>query len=280
MTSKTRIAIFLFCQRSHFKLYILLTNLFQIMKHCLAFLVLGTLASILPDAQAQSRDLGAQRIVLDDGNGTGTMTITYEGPGNFHFILPPGEATAVPTGTLAGQTLAWNGEDWVAMDNLLNNSGAITITGDSGSLFTTTNSGTSGYAGSFQLSNEATESSALEAATSGPGVAMKATAMAGVAGLFSGAVGIRIDQGSLIGSSTTYSLSDGDFPLDRLIVHIPDDGIEDFIPVILPDGTEGQILIVTTDDAEGVDFVGQPFFLGSYQMRTLVYTNGSWFSTP
>jgi hypothetical protein len=100
------------------------------MKSFLKLLAAGLLALTATDAIAQTRDFAAERFILDDNAG-GRLTMSYTGPGDANFIIPPGGATTVPLGSMVGQTLAWDGSQWQAMNNLLNSAGNVSIpTGD------------------------------------------------------------------------------------------------------------------------------------------------------
>jgi hypothetical protein len=96
------------------------------MKSFLRLLAAGLLVCTTSLAYSQSRDVGARRLKLDDGVG-GVLTVSYTGPGNSTLVIPPGAGTTVPLGTLAGQTLAWNGTVWQAMSNLLNTGGNLSV---------------------------------------------------------------------------------------------------------------------------------------------------------
>jgi hypothetical protein len=98
------------------------------MKRFLSMVALGLISLSAIDADAQSRNIGGRRLLLDDGAG-GVLTIEYAGPGSGTFTFPTGSSTTVAFGTLAGQTLAWDGDSWEPMSNLLNNGTNVTVTG-------------------------------------------------------------------------------------------------------------------------------------------------------
>jgi hypothetical protein len=100
------------------------------MKRLLSLLAIGAVTLVLTnDASAQSRDLGAQRLILDDG-AAGRLTISYAGPGNSTFVIPPGGATTVPVGTTSNSTLSWDGTVWVENTNVLAPAaGGLNLTG-------------------------------------------------------------------------------------------------------------------------------------------------------
>jgi hypothetical protein len=78
---------------------------------------------------SQSRDIGARRLKLDDGAG-GILTVQYAGPGSGTFTFPTGSSTTVGLGTIAGQTLVWNGTNWVTSSVLTNLGGTVSTTGN------------------------------------------------------------------------------------------------------------------------------------------------------
>jgi hypothetical protein len=96
------------------------------MKYFLALVASGILAICASEAQAQSRDFGARKLILDDGIG-GRLTVSYTGPGNSTFIIPPGGATTVQPGFAPNQTLRWNGVQWLASSVMTNDATNITI---------------------------------------------------------------------------------------------------------------------------------------------------------
>jgi trimeric autotransporter adhesin len=81
-------------------------------------------------AFSQSRDIGARRLILDDGAG-GTLTIEYTGPGSATMTIPAGGGSLNPMGTTLNSTLAWDGSAWIENLNLLADpvAGGLTITG-------------------------------------------------------------------------------------------------------------------------------------------------------
>jgi hypothetical protein len=100
------------------------------MKRILSLLAGITLAlGLSTSASAQSREIGAQSLMLDDGSGN-TLDITYPNLlpapviGESYFTFPPGGGTGVPNGTINGMTLWWNSATtvWTA-DNFLTNTG-------------------------------------------------------------------------------------------------------------------------------------------------------------
>jgi hypothetical protein len=88
------------------------------MKRFLMLCALGSIALCGSDALSQSRDLGARRLILDDG-ATGRLTISYAGPGDGTLVIPNGGGSLSPIGTITNATLAWTGLTWVQNANLL-----------------------------------------------------------------------------------------------------------------------------------------------------------------
>jgi hypothetical protein len=82
--------------------------------------MLAALALILCSTAAfsQSRDLGARRLILDDGAGN-LLTISYEGAGAGALSIPLGGGSLTPVGTTTDATLRWSGAAWVENTNLL-----------------------------------------------------------------------------------------------------------------------------------------------------------------
>lgn len=81
----------------------------QLMKKSLLLALLTFL--LTNSATAQSRNFGAQRLLLDNGLGTGTMTLEYNGVGD--QTLDVDDITPLPTAS-ADQTLRHNGTAWEA----------------------------------------------------------------------------------------------------------------------------------------------------------------------
>jgi trimeric autotransporter adhesin len=88
------------------------------MKRFLMLAAMGFIGLCSTTAHSQSRDIGAERLILDDGAG-GTLTIEYAGPGNATLTFPAGGGSLNPNGTVANSTLAWDGSAWVENINLL-----------------------------------------------------------------------------------------------------------------------------------------------------------------
>jgi hypothetical protein len=74
----------------------------------------------------QGRSLGARMFTIENGPGN-TLTFVYVGDGGDTLDLPA-SGVALPEGTL-DQTLRYNGEAWVANDNLLNSTQIATVGG-------------------------------------------------------------------------------------------------------------------------------------------------------
>jgi hypothetical protein len=102
------------------------TYIHIVMKKLHQLLALTLLLAGSGESLAQTRDLGARSLLLDDNTG-GILTISYSGPGNSTFIIPPGGATTVQPGTLAGQTLRWSGTQWLTSGVLMNDGTNLTI---------------------------------------------------------------------------------------------------------------------------------------------------------
>jgi hypothetical protein len=99
------------------------------MKRFLKLAALGLITLGSTTAFSQSRDLGARRLILDDG-GAGRLTLEYTGPGTTTFTFPTGSSTTVGVGTTTNATLSWDGSAWVENVNLLGNpAGGIAVTG-------------------------------------------------------------------------------------------------------------------------------------------------------
>lgn len=99
------------------------------MKRFLSLIAAGLITCAAADSFAQGRDLGANRIILDDTFG-GLLTMSYGGPGNATFVFPPFPSTTVPFGNSPWQTLAWDdvNAEWDLMNNLTNDGSMITAT--------------------------------------------------------------------------------------------------------------------------------------------------------
>lgn len=113
------------------------------MKLFLSLLTAGMLTFGATDSFAQpNRDIGAQRVILDDGAGN-TLTLEYTGSSNATYTFTGGGGS-IPNGSVAGQTLRWDGTSWLASGALTNDGTNLTfggtLTGD-GSLLTSLDAG-------------------------------------------------------------------------------------------------------------------------------------------
>lgn len=129
------------------------------MKRFCTLLALGLVAFAATDATAQNRDIGAQRVIIDNGPGN-TLTIEYTGTGNQTYTFTAG-GSATPAGTLAGQMLRWDGANWVLSNALLNDGTDLTFGGTltgNGSLLTSLNASSlaSGTVADARLSSTVT----------------------------------------------------------------------------------------------------------------------------
>jgi hypothetical protein len=141
------------------------------MKKVLRTLAVGLLTLASAESSAQNRDFAAERLILDDNAG-GRLEISYTGPGSSTFTIPPGGATTVQPGTLAGQTLRWDGTQWLTSGALLNDGANLsfpgTLTGN-GSLLTTLNASnlSSGTVNDARLSSNVPLKNAANTFTAG-----------------------------------------------------------------------------------------------------------------
>ncbi len=88
------------------------------------FLVLGLISLSTALLHAQSREIGAQSVALDDGLGhTVDITIpSMAGPGPYSWIIPitpGGLPITLPVGTTDNSTLYWDGTTWSENLNVL-----------------------------------------------------------------------------------------------------------------------------------------------------------------
>jgi hypothetical protein len=88
------------------------------------------LMAFVPSEQlrSQSRDLGAQRIWLDDGIGH-RLLLQFPGPVDGVVTFPSGQSTTIALGAGGDQTLRWNGSAWVADSLMLNDGTSLTLRG-------------------------------------------------------------------------------------------------------------------------------------------------------
>jgi hypothetical protein len=95
------------------------------MNRFLLLAALGLITVSSTDSHAQSRDLGARRLILDDG-AAGRLTISYAGPGSGTLVIQPGSSVPI-AGTTASSTLRWNGSNWIENVALLASSTGATL---------------------------------------------------------------------------------------------------------------------------------------------------------
>ena len=100
------------------------------------FIVLGLISFSASSTHAQSREIGAQSLALDDNHGH-VVDITIPlmtGPGPYSWVLPitpGGSALSLPFGTINNSTLFWSGTQWAENTHVLaTNTGNLTVTGN------------------------------------------------------------------------------------------------------------------------------------------------------
>jgi hypothetical protein len=103
---------------THFKKTILMR------RFSFLFIILGFISFSSALLQAQSREIGAQSVALDDGNGnTVDITIPLMNPGGPYSwvvpITPGGVPLTLPVGTTTNSTLYWDGATWSENLNVL-----------------------------------------------------------------------------------------------------------------------------------------------------------------
>src|ERR1017187_4065293 len=91
-----------------------LRRLFLMRRFSILFIVLGLISFSASSTHAQSREIGAQSLALDDNHGH-VVDITIPlmtGPGPYSWVLPitpGGSALSLPFGTINNSTLFWSG---------------------------------------------------------------------------------------------------------------------------------------------------------------------------
>jgi hypothetical protein len=91
-----------------------------------SLLIVALLLFLAQSVGAQNRDIGAERLILDNGLGTGTLTIEFNGTGD--QTLPAESIVLPPEGTV-DQMQRHNGSAWVATDVLKVTETAVKTTG-------------------------------------------------------------------------------------------------------------------------------------------------------
>jgi hypothetical protein len=152
--------------------------------------------------------------------------------------------------------------------NSLNTSDILSVyTAGTGNTIRSEQAGTSGSAGEFYNSNAANSDYAV-AVTSAGGHGIKITSNASGNG-----VAINMTRGAFIGSYTAIN-SGAAIPADYMVVHINADATGAPATATLPAGTNGQVIVLSTNDANGLLVGGT--FTPSTNSRRYTYINGAW----
>ena len=97
-------------------------------RYSILFIVLGLISLSSASSRAQSREIGGQSLMLDDGHGhvVDITTPVMTGPGPYSWVLPitaGGTALTLPSGTTPNSTLFWSGTQWLENATLLAGTG-------------------------------------------------------------------------------------------------------------------------------------------------------------
>jgi hypothetical protein len=129
-----------------------------------------------------------------------------------------------------------------------------------------------------QASNASNTAASMHALNTGADAAVYGEAASGVGGRFSGLVGVQIVSGSLVGSVTSINSGQA-IPSNVATVFVNNDGTGANATATVPaGGAEGQIIIVGTDDANGLT-IGTSS-VGANKAITLVFLSGAWRTSP